>query len=35
MMQTTASDNGNWKESDLKESGIKTREKLRGFAGVK
>jgi len=35
MMQTTASDNGNWKESDLKESGIKTREKLRKFAGVK
>jgi endoglucanase len=35
MMKTTASDNGNWKESDLKESGIKTREKLREFAKKK
>jgi endoglucanase len=35
MVQTTASDTGNWKETDLKESGIKTREKLREFAGVK
>jgi endoglucanase len=35
MLKTTAGDNGNWKESDLKESGIKTREKLREFAKKK
>jgi endoglucanase len=32
MLKTTASDTGNWKEEELKESGIKTREKLREFA---
>ncbi|HPE75165.1 MAG TPA: glycoside hydrolase family 5 protein [Draconibacterium sp.] len=31
MMKTTAGDTGNWKDEDLKESGIKTREKLREF----
>ena len=35
MVQTSASDTGKWKEEDLKESGIKTREKLRSFAGLK
>ncbi len=35
MLKTSAADNGNWSENDLKESGIKTREKLREFAGVK
>ena len=35
MLKTTASDTGNWKEEDLKESGIKTREKLREFAKAK
>ncbi|HAQ18179.1 MAG TPA: glycosyl hydrolase family 5 [Prolixibacteraceae bacterium] len=29
MLKTTASSEGNWKEEDLKESGIKTRELLR------
>lgn len=29
MLKTTAGSTGNWKESDLKESGIKTRELLR------
>ena len=29
MLNTSASSTGNWKESDLKESGIKTRELLR------
>lgn len=29
MLKTSASSTGNWKESDLKESGIKTRELLR------
>lgn len=35
MLKTSAGDSGNWKEEDLKESGIKTREKLRGFVGIK
>ena len=35
MLKTSASDTGNWSESDLKESGIKTREKLRSFADKK
>lgn len=35
MLKTSASDNGNWSENDLKESGIKTREKLREFAKIK
>lgn len=35
MLNTTAANNGNWSESDLKESGIKTREKLREFAKTK
>jgi endoglucanase len=35
MLKTTAADTGNWKEEDLKESGIKTREKLRDFAKTK
>jgi endoglucanase len=29
MLKTSADSEGNWKESDLKESGIKTRELLR------
>ncbi|MBL7112666.1 MAG: glycoside hydrolase family 5 protein [Bacteroidales bacterium] len=33
MLNTSASSDGNWKEGDLKESGIKTRELLRDFAG--
>jgi endoglucanase len=33
MVYPSASSEGNWKESDLKESGIKTRELLRKFAG--
>jgi endoglucanase len=35
MLKTSAGDTGNWKEEDLKESGIKTREKLREFANKK
>jgi endoglucanase len=35
ILKTTASDTGNWKEEDLKESGIKSREKLREFAKAK
>lgn len=35
MLKTSASDYGNWKEEDLKESGLKTREKLRAFAKLK
>lgn len=31
VLQKTASSDGNWKESDLKESGIKTRAYLRSF----
>jgi endoglucanase len=31
VLQTTAASEGNWKESDLKESGIKTREYLRKY----
>jgi endoglucanase len=31
VLQKTASSDGNWKEADLKESGIKTREYLRNF----
>jgi endoglucanase len=34
MLNPTASSEGNWKESDLKESGIKTRELLRKLAGL-
>jgi endoglucanase len=34
MLNPTASSEGNWKESDLKESGIKTRELLRKSAGL-
>jgi hypothetical protein len=34
MLKTSASDSGNWKEEDLKESGIKTRELLRKLAGL-
>lgn len=33
MLQPSAASDGNWKESDLKESGIKTRELLRQFSG--
>jgi endoglucanase len=33
MLKTSASDKGNWKEEDMKESGIKTRELLRKQAG--
>ncbi len=32
MLKPSASDTGNWKEEDLKESGIKTREKLRNYS---
>lgn len=32
MLTKSASSEGNWKNTDLKESGIKTRELLRGFA---
>jgi endoglucanase len=32
MLKPSASDTGKWRDSDLKESGLKTREKLRGFA---
>ncbi len=32
MLKPSASDTGNWKEEDLKESGIKTREKLREYS---
>lgn len=35
MLKTSAADNGNWSENDMKESGIKTREKLREFAKTK
>lgn len=35
MMKTSAANTGNWSENDLKESGIKTREKLREFADHK
>jgi endoglucanase len=35
MLNTSASSDGNWVEKDLKESGIKTREYLRKFAGQK
>jgi endoglucanase len=35
MLQKSASDTGNWSENDLKESGLKTREKLRTFAEKK
>lgn len=35
MLKTSAGDTGNWSENDLKESGIKTREKLREFAKTK
>lgn len=31
VLQTTASSDGNWKETDLKESGIKTRDYLRHY----
>ena len=34
MLKTSASDTGNWNTEDLKESGIKTREMLRKFAGI-
>ncbi len=32
MLNPGASDTGNWKNDDLKESGLKTREKLRNYA---
>lgn len=32
MLKPSAADTGNWKEEDMKESGIKTREKLRNFS---
>lgn len=35
MLNPSASDTGNWKTEDMKESGIKTREKLRSFAKQK
>lgn len=35
MLNPSASSEGNWKEIDLKESGVKTRELLRAFAGKK
>ena len=35
MLKTSATDTGNWSENDLKESGTKTREKLRQFAETK
>ena len=31
MMKTSAANTGNWQDKDLKESGLKTREKLREF----
>jgi endoglucanase len=34
MLKSSASSEGNWKESDLKESGIKTRELIRKFVGL-
>jgi endoglucanase len=34
MLKPSASSEGNWKEQDLKESGIKTRELLRKLAGL-
>jgi endoglucanase len=34
MLKKSAADTGNWKPDDLKESGIKTRELLRKFAGL-
>jgi len=34
MLKPSASSEGNWKEVDLKESGIKTRELLRKMAGI-
>jgi endoglucanase len=34
MLKTSASDTGNWRMDDLKESGIKTRELLRKLAGI-
>jgi len=34
VLQRTASADGGWKESDLKESGIIIRRKLRAFAGI-
>lgn len=34
MLKTSASDFGNWKEDDLKESGLKTRELMRKMAGL-
>jgi endoglucanase len=34
MLKQSASSEGNWKESDLNESGIKTRELLRKLAGI-
>jgi len=34
MLKTNASSEGNWKDEDMKESGIKTRELLRKLAGI-
>lgn len=34
MLKKSAASQGKWKENDLKESGIKTRERLRKFAGL-
>jgi endoglucanase len=35
MLKKSAADTGSWSKNDLKESGIKTRELLRKFAGLK
>jgi len=35
VLKSTASSEGNWKDEDLKESGIKTREYLRNYPSVK
>ena len=32
MLNPSAADTGNWKDEDMKESGLKTREKLRSYA---
>jgi len=34
MLKTNASSEGNWKDEDMKESGIKTRELLRRLAAI-
>ncbi len=35
MLKPTAGDKGNWKEEEVKEWGLKTREMLRNYAGAK